>query len=314
MENLYSQFLIANANTLMEDARCTRTEKEKLVPLANSLLRCCEKARKHGLLSLEEFIEGMDEDQACAIKMVIEGWDQELFMQTLILQLLARHPAGVKLLKGLMIIQGAVDIEQGINPVAVRLRLQALFGEDADLLEQPIEPDTENELPNWEHTLARVLSRCKPRGLSKDLNEALTALDDEHIGKLLRKTEGDKWVLALGFSGNRAVWEKLLSAMSNRTAQFILEAILALDSATDEEIIDSQTCILNALDAPVRKSEAKTGTKGENAIAQALSQDEIETLLEAINKVEGIESSRQALEDGSLSQKEIDSLLAGAPE
>jgi len=127
-------FFNTNALALFDRARCTRAEKETLVPLACSILECCVHARRNGLLALEDYLDKVDPDFAVNLALVVEGADAGLILQTMVTRTLAPNPVGKELLRGLVIMQGIVDVEMAINPKMLRERQRALFGLDGDLL------------------------------------------------------------------------------------------------------------------------------------------------------------------------------------
>lgn len=129
-------FFRAHAPQLMDRARCSRRDKTELVEVARAVVLCCDRARREGLLSLDTTVEELADPQlAGAFRCFVDGWDPVLWAETLVLQMLADAPRGKVVFKGLIILLGAADLHERVDPAIVEHRMRALFGRDADLLD-----------------------------------------------------------------------------------------------------------------------------------------------------------------------------------
>ena len=113
-------------------ARCASVEKFEAVPLASAIVRLALKARRCGLLSLEEDAAVIESDLLrIGLVQIVDGVDPSRVEELLMTRIQVQNISGVRLLCSMIVMDGLLAIQQGEEPWLIRLRIMNYFGEDA---------------------------------------------------------------------------------------------------------------------------------------------------------------------------------------
>ena len=119
---------------LYDRMHCSREKKKECVKLIASVISLAEKARRMGLLVLEDdFAHLKDPFLKKGLQLVVDGTDPVLVRDILSVVMHSSNLKGVKLLKAVIILEGVLSIQSGDNPRIVADKLSAFLGKDADL-------------------------------------------------------------------------------------------------------------------------------------------------------------------------------------
>jgi flagellar motor component MotA len=115
---------------VFERARCGEKERRSLESLVDLFCALSEKARREGLLALEEDIgeKGLDPFLALGLKLVLDGATPEVLEETLVTSIFASGLRGKALLARMVAYSGIRSISQGYSPECTRRLLEAYLG------------------------------------------------------------------------------------------------------------------------------------------------------------------------------------------
>lgn len=103
-----------------------------LKPVIDVLVGLSEKARREGLLALEDDLDNLEDPLLkFGLLLVVDGTDPEIISAALVNCLAAVEPD--RLLSAVVIIEGVLAIQEGVNPRTMRALLGAYLGADAAL-------------------------------------------------------------------------------------------------------------------------------------------------------------------------------------
>lgn len=113
-----------------QKAKCTDKQQKVLFPVISQMISLAEKARREGLLALEDDIGRMDDEMlALGTQLIVDGNDPESVHEILRSMVYTSRDNGEKLLKGIMILFAVLSIQSGENPQVLRTKLIACLSE-----------------------------------------------------------------------------------------------------------------------------------------------------------------------------------------
>lgn len=218
---------------------CTREEKRTLFPLIDQLLEMAELARRQGLLSLEEWI-GRTEERLLkkGLQMVIDGSEPAVIRKILLNYLLCDDKQGRELLKGMLIIDGVLAFQQGLNPQLIRELLLSYLGEDLCH-----EADEHYFYYRDGAAAVRQFLRELPDNVQYNDNDytavftdVIAGLDLRSLQRVLREVDEPTVCMALIGTG-RATCYKILDSLSVHTAVRIVEGLKAMKNNEEQYFV-----------------------------------------------------------------------------
>lgn len=233
----YLAFFLPQAVVLIDRAQCSRQEKASLPPLIDEILGLCDRSRKEGLLVLDELREEISDPLLrLGVGRVVDGWDLEVVVESLVLSVLAQGSQGLSLLRGLVTIRGVTMLSRGLNPDnTIKPLLLSFLGADADLwqtYQHSIKPP-ELPQPSRDHLVglvAQVLTQSGREVESDLLTEWAGVVEDANIQRLLRETDVSTLAAAL-WNTDLPTMNKFLGNLSVRAGTEVLQAVVALGEA-----------------------------------------------------------------------------------
>jgi len=131
--------------------KCSKEEKETLVPIIDAIVEIAKVVRKQGLLALEKHIEEMpDYFTQAGMRLLVDGTDPEIVNALLEIHMVASYKTGVDLLGQLIIKEGFLSIQAGEHPQFTKEKLYAYLGEDFFGLDKESDEDDEGPLLDTE--------------------------------------------------------------------------------------------------------------------------------------------------------------------
>lgn len=115
---------------LFQKAACDKKDRENLRFLIDQLISYCIKARKEGLLSLEDVKdEAPDLFVKQSLGLILTGIDPDIFQDILITTINASQSRGKQLLTLMIEATGLLALESGLNPELARIQMEAFLGD-----------------------------------------------------------------------------------------------------------------------------------------------------------------------------------------
>ena len=116
---------------LWEKASCSKRDRKKILPVIKTLIRLSEKARREGLLAIEDDLPQIEPRFVRdGIRLVVDGYDPDVVKDVLLTRIYADGYSGRKLLERMTAAEGILCFQQGYAPFILRVRLYAFLGED----------------------------------------------------------------------------------------------------------------------------------------------------------------------------------------
>jgi len=116
---------------LWEKTSCSDNEKQKLVPVINTLIALAEKSHHDGLLSLEDVLDEIgNEFIEKGLQLVLDGTDPEIVSDILMILIQSGNFSGMDLLERMVSADGIMCIQSGYRIDLMKTRLYAYLGEN----------------------------------------------------------------------------------------------------------------------------------------------------------------------------------------
>jgi hypothetical protein len=204
-----------------ERIACTREELDACARLIPRLMNLGLKARRDGLLALEDEIETLGHPfLRTGLSLIVNGTDPELVRKALELQILTQGFRGKELLERTLMLEGMLMIQSGTIPHTMKDLLMVFFSETfLETINACCEED-------YEGTTAKILAQFADRPpLSNDtaiLEGPLNELSKDDIAKVLHEIDTQALIIALsGASGG--VINRMCESLSTRARDLLVE-------------------------------------------------------------------------------------------
>lgn len=242
--------------SIYEKLSCSHDDKIEALRTLDQLLDLSLKAKTSGLLSLEnEIAAAQPVLLKKSMQMLIDGIEPEALREILINYTLCGGYVGKELLVRILIIEGTLAIQQGVQPVVLREKLSAFFGEDfIEEIETYYKLDSESQ----RRSIDTYILKNQERGfISKEtalLEEPLNRLDSRSLQRLLR--EIDIVTISIAISGASGKTQaKILKSTSIKTANELISEMETLGNPIISAITDSQKQILDIMHNLLRQGD-----------------------------------------------------------
>ena len=225
--------------------KCSEREKRECSQVAAQIITFAEKARREGLLALEDELQNIDlEFLRNAVRMVVDGTDPDIIRWMLEIRIYSGAYRGKELLKRCVAMEGALGIQQGDNPRILKAKLGVFFGDDFNFErwhELPFQK------PGGESDLEELKGQPASMVASANFDAAILALDDRIIQEVLRELAQPILARAMkGSSGDAQI--KLFRNMSQRAMTLIREDMDYMGPVDDPVVIEAQNQILSVIE------------------------------------------------------------------
>lgn len=231
-----------------ERTKCSRNDKKQCIPVISRIISFSEKARREGLLALEEELDAIkDPFMQKGMQLVIDGTDPQIVQEILYTMMLSSHGKGIDLLMKSLTLEGILGIQSGYNPRIIGDKLSAFLGRDIDLVGNYDDLQADDRAGNADDADG-MESEMDPAEVNSIVEgfefEKLVDMRDIYIQKVLRET--DTQDLAKALKGSSAgLREKMFSNMAQRAALLLKEDMQYMGPIRKEDAIASQEKILN---------------------------------------------------------------------
>lgn len=227
---------------------CTKKDKDDCLRTLDYVLQLIEKAKKFGIVSLEEDIEyETDLFNRQAIMMIVDNLDNDIIRHALETRIISSGLRGKELLKRLLVTEGLLLLQKGYSRRIIREVLFSYFGEEF------IEPLTDKYNCSYEKMAARVDKHFEDMKNRKPMSIA-TAILEEPVQKLTNHElidvlKGiDKQVLILALKGTSGECEKQILLKKSFSARvWYIDELRALGRVSIEKITEAQNIVLDEI-------------------------------------------------------------------
>lgn len=223
-------------------------QKNAFVPLIEELIQLSDKARKEGLLNLEEDKNKLKDPYfKMGLQLIIDGTDPELVEEILERVIYYSNPTTERAFEYCIIRTGILAIQSGNNPHLLQHQLYAYLGMEyiEDYLNQIdsiplVSEPTDN-------------SNFIPLDISIEFNDIFTNLDNSSIQRMLR--EIDLSILVCALSNSTSECESIILRNISTRSAYILTEDRRLLHVSLEDCIENQKMILELYEKLVAMGE-----------------------------------------------------------
>lgn len=241
-----------------ERLQCPRAEREACLGLVSDLVDLAAKARRLGLLSLVDTIEG---DQHFLLRkglqLIVDGVKPDAVRRILENYILSDNCRGRELLARCLILEGIAGIQSGVNPKNIREMLLSFFGADgpalfADRPSSGVEEDLE-------YTFQKIDPSDAPQPATASLSATLQDLSDREIQECLKEVSTRDLAKAVqGMSGSAQM--RIFKNLSKRGATYLQETLSDMAPVESSELLAAQDKIQSIIaDLESRGAIRETG-------------------------------------------------------
>ena len=196
--------------------QCSKADKIQIVPLIDLIVRASEKARKQGLLALEDDVNAYENPSLIlGMQLVVDGTDPRLIESILTARIFSTNKRGKELLEQIIVCDGVLSIQAGDNPRLTEVKLFSFLGDEADeLYEQYVSEIREHKesaaIDAFQEADGEVVDCFADTG-------KLLQFDDRAIQKVLREVDMSELV-AIVHGAESDVRKKIVRNMSRGAA------------------------------------------------------------------------------------------------
>lgn len=244
----FKEAIIMYDMDIYEKLICSHDDKKEALSILDKLLELSAKAKRSGLLSLEPEIDMVKpEFFKKSIQLLIDGIEPESIREILLNYALCGNSRGKDLLIRILILEGILAIQQGIQPLVLREKLSSFFGDDfTGEINKHFGLDSESRLKKIDAFIVKTQSNPSPSRETSLLEEPLGRMDNRSLQRLLR--EIDTVVLVTAISGaSGKLQAKVLKNVSKKLAVTVIDQIERIGTPIFSEIAESQKRILEIL-------------------------------------------------------------------
>jgi hypothetical protein len=234
---------------LNKGLKFSEKEKKKCLPTVHKILELVQIAREFGVLNLETEAINLDNPFfSKAIELIANGRDSEYVEKVLRYLILSEERTGGELLEKIIIYEGILAIQRGINLSDIACLIGAILGEKY----LPI--INENEL-----TIDEIIIDLYPQSIAHPPHKQITwpesaefeqKLLDMNRGELFQLLESiSHYNLVTAFYGCGAVFiYKIRDGVSEKTYSQICEDLHKTNDMPREHVLKAQKQILEIMD------------------------------------------------------------------
>lgn len=232
--------------------RCPRSKKKQCVELIASIITLSDRARRMGLLALEDDLDKItDPMMRKGLLLVVDGTDPDVVRDVLHAFMLSCYSRGIGLLRSVIALEGVLAIQAGENPRIIAENLSAFLGRDIDLWEAywkkrlSTSPGFANEYNIGDEGYA-VPRHAAPVNSAIECMEfeKLGEMADPFIQKILREIDSRDLAMALKGSSSK-LQDKMCSNMSIRAAMLLKEDMDYMGPVRMDDVVCCQERILS---------------------------------------------------------------------
>jgi len=221
-----------------ERLKCSEDDRRQCLALVGDLMDLAARARRYGLLSLVDTIEG--DKHFLLIKglhLIVDGVKPEAVRRILENYILSDNCRGKELLVRCLIVEGITGIQNGAKPKNIKEVLLSFFGSNGPAMYAEAF-NTEAD-PNLDQLLTSLGSTADAEPPPTSLNSTLSALGDRDIQECLKEVSTEDLAEAVqGMDGRTQL--RIFKNLSPRGADYLQTVLTQMDPIANSEMLAAQ--------------------------------------------------------------------------
>ncbi|MBN2531819.1 MAG: hypothetical protein JXB88_02945 [Spirochaetales bacterium] len=241
---------------LAQKAACSNKEKLLLKPLIRHIFNYAIKARREGLLAIEDSLPAEKSHLLQqGLQLVLDGTDPDIVGEILKNKIYSSPGKGPALLAKIIIHSGVCGIQKGYTPL-ILLRVLASFLGD-------IEAETINEIESSykKESMKNFLNNTPGIYRVSILDKIIPGLDDRSIQKMLREVDTSDLARSLIGAGLE-IKKAILRNMSKRAAFLLVEDMNYIGPVRKQDVEEAQIKLKIIIKRLVEQGEIPPGITG----------------------------------------------------
>jgi hypothetical protein len=228
-----------------ERVQCTQADRTRCLGLVADLVDLAAKARRLGLLSLVDTIEGEQHFLLQkGLQLIVDGVKPEVVRRILENYILSDNCSGRELLTRCLILEGIAGIQNGVNPKNIKEMLLSFFGTAGPAMYA--EKFKEDGDENLDDLLNAIDTAAAPQPSASSLSETLHELADQDIQECLKEVSTRDLARAVqGMSGGAQI--RIFRNLSRRGASYLQKMLTEMDPVVNTDMLAAQDKILSII-------------------------------------------------------------------
>lgn len=221
-----------------ERLQCSEDERRQCLALVTDMMDLAARARRTGLLSLVDTIEG--DKHFLLVKglhLVVDGVKPDVVRRILENYILSDDCRGQELLIRCLILEGIAGIQNGVNPKNIKEMLLSFFGSQGPAMYR--EAFKTEDDSNLEELFRNLKAEPDSKPLPTSLNTTLGGLDDRDIQECLKEVSTHDLAMAVQGMGGRAQL-RIFKNLSQRGATYLQKVLTQMDPIPSSDIVAAQ--------------------------------------------------------------------------
>lgn len=228
-----------------ERLQCTQADRTQCLGLVADLVDLAAKARRLGLLSLVDTIEGEQHFLLQkGLQLIVDGVKPEVVRRILENYILSDNCSGRELLIRCLILEGIAGIQNGVNPKNIKEMLLSFFGADGPALyAEKFKEDGDETLDDL---LKEIDTAAAPQPTASSLSTTLHELADQDIQECLKEVSTRDLARAVqGMSGGAQI--RIFRNLSRRGASYLQKMLTEMDPVVNTDMLAAQDKIMSVI-------------------------------------------------------------------
>jgi len=215
----------------------------RLNAVIDQLVAFAGKARREGWLSFDGEVDELPiPSMALGLRLVVDAVDPAEITRILRIRVVTSGHTGPALVQDLLVMEGVLAIQRGLNPEHVRTLLTSVLGPVAERLEEErrrAKPVLSEPRGTQVAAQLATLGTFGPRSDRTNLIEGLAEMSSDRVEAILRELDAQDIITSLKGAGS-GVWQTMLGAMSPRAAELMLAEVEQYRVISEDSIRKAQ--------------------------------------------------------------------------
>lgn len=221
-----------------ERLKCSEDERRHCLALVTNMMDLAARARRSGLLSLVDTIEG--DKHFLLVKglhLIVDGVKPDVVRRILENYILSDDCRGQELLTRCLILEGIAGIQNGVNPKNIKEMLLSFFGSQGPAMYRKAFKTEDDS--NLDDLFRDLDAETESEALPTSLNSALSALADADIQECLKEVSTHDLAMAVqGMSGRDQL--RIFKNLSQRGAAYLQKVLTQMAPIPNSDMIAAQ--------------------------------------------------------------------------
>jgi hypothetical protein len=234
-------------------------DRRECFDTAHEIVNIAGEVRKNGLLTVDDKISAMsDKFMARAMQLAVDSTDPETLEKIMQTWIIYGNYSGAELLKRIVALDGVISLVNGENPLHIKTKLAAYFGED--LFEEfwgEIESKEKDiDITEFWNGFSDVQAE------ESEFGKIIMSMDNAAMQSLITNVVMPDIMIALKSAGtSKQVAESFLNNMGKKAAQQIMNEYMHLRQVRARDVTAAQERILAKIKELEERGEIVTAVE-----------------------------------------------------